>query len=85
MKVISELFSNSLLLLAVYFWYDTLKLALEIFANKEDLLIWILWSVVVTILVIYGVWVLNPESSDIFLAGPPREFSDENIVKKNID
>jgi hypothetical protein len=66
---LASTFSSALLLLAVYFWYDTMKM---IITNRigTDEMSWIVVSVVVTFFVIWAVVVMK-QDTDALESGPP--------------
>lgn len=65
---LASTFSSALLLLAVYFWYDTMKM---IVTNRigTDEMSWIVVSAVVTFFVIWAVVVMKQDTNA--LDGPP--------------
>lgn len=74
---LATLFSSAVLLLAVYFWYDTLKLA---FVPKDSPLSrWLIVAIIVTLIAIGIVWLLKssfPGGPDLDELAPPPPQSD---------
>src|SRR5690242_4598560 len=74
---LATLISSAVLLLAVYFWYDTLKLA---FVSKNDPLVrWVIVSVVVTLFALFIVYILKksfPGGPDLDEIAPPPPLSE---------
>ena len=68
-KETRAIFSSAILLLAVYLWYDTLKLLVKNRMDENNEFGWIIISILVTIVVIYTVMKLAP--GDMILEGPP--------------
>lgn len=54
-ETLNTIFSNALLLLAVYFWYDTLKLLVAQNFDSENVMVLIVISVVITLIVYFWV------------------------------